>query len=353
MKLRSSTMWDPMSRLQTHTNAFVLALLLAANAAYSADTPIAQDLTAEAAAPYLGIYWFEPARRPLIVVLEKNRLALELPWQSFRELRKTEEAHMWAYASKAENTVKFLRDGDGPATAIDMRQPPRSAILKRLEPEKGLPSVDELFKRRPDQQRTKNLASLGIVRLSGNVNATPAQFQGPFELLATGINRSHMKRNLNGGEFHEVVAGERAWIAASTTVEELLEATAKAARLQGWLLATGDWRGEFKQTRVLMRMDLDGKPVFLVHASPHQGRQRLIYLDTETGLVHGYDELREIPGLGTTGCQARFADYRDVEGVQIPFKMTVKYPSPDLGTRNFQVEKIETRLKLDKNPFAF
>jgi hypothetical protein len=349
-KLRNSTMEYSMSRLQTRTSVFVTSLLLAANAAYSADASIVQEMTAETAAPYLGVYWFEPAGRPIIVVLDNNRLALELPGQSFRELRKTEEPHMWAYASKPQNTVKFLRDGDGPATAIDMRQPPRSAMLKRVEPEAGLPSLDDLFKRRPDQQRTKKLASLGTLRLSGSIDATRSQFQGPFELLAAGIDHSRIKRNVNGQEVHQVVAGGRAWTGVSTAVEESAQSAAKSARLQGWLLASGDWRGEFKQTRVMMRVDLDGKPVFLVHATPHEGRHRLMYLDTETGLLRGYDEVREISGMGITGCEVRFADYRDVEGVQIPFKMTVKYP--DLGTQTYQVDKIETRLKFDRDPFT-
>ena len=123
-------------------------------------------------------------------------------------------------------------------------------------------------------------------------------------------------------------------------------------RLGSWPLATGDWRGEFKQARVLKRIELDGKPVLLVHAAPEKGRQRLIYLDAENGLTLGYDEVHEIPRLGMVGCEVRFADYRDIDGVQIPFKSTVKYSTPKLGSWTYQVEKIETRLKLDSDPFT-
>ena len=52
------------------------------------------------------------------------------------------------------------------------------------------------------------------------------------------------------------------------------------------------------------------------------------------------------------GCEVRFADYREIDGVQIPFKCTVKSPTPVLGTWTYQVEKIETHLKLDKDPFT-
>ena len=71
--------------------------------------------------------------------------------------------------------------------------------------------------------------------------------------------------------------------------------------------------------------------MFIVHAAPEKGRQRLIYLDTENGLTLGYDEVQEIPGLGMVGCEVRFADYREIEGVQIPFKCKVKYSHAGVG----------------------
>lgn len=312
-----------------------------------------QELTFEAAAPYLGLYWAEPLQRPMIVVFEKDRLALELPWRSLRELKKTSEPHVWAYVTNPDNLVKFHRDGNGPATAMELRQT-SSNTLPRFEPEKGLPSLDELFARRPDRQRSKKLAALGTLRMSGSVEITAGQQKGSFELLAAGNDRSRLKLNLNGSETQQVVAGERAWAQplASSPFQEMPHSRARSIRLGGSLLSTGDWRGEFKQSRVLKRIELDGKSVFMVHAVPEQGRQRLIYLDAGNGLVLGYDEVQELPGLGAVGCEVRFGDYRDVDGVQIPFKSIAKFPTPVLGTHTYQVEKIETRLKLDEDPFS-
>jgi hypothetical protein len=318
-----------------------------------APAPVVQTMTRDAAAPYLGVYWFEEAQRPVVIVFEKNGLALEVPGQTLRPLVKTNEPHVWAHASNANNLMKFQRDGNGPATAIDMRQLSRSAMLKRFEPEAGLPSVDDLFKRRPDRERATKLASLGILRMSGSAKLTTSVEPGKFELLAAGNDRFHDKTSVNGIEVIQVVAGGRAWVqyGARAPVEELPKSRAQAARHNGWLLATGDWRSEFEPARVLKRMELDGKPVFLVHAAPKQGRQRFIYLDAETGLAHGYDEVQELPEVGMVGCEVRVADYRDVDGVQIPFKVTVKFPTPTLGTHVYQVEKIETRVKLEKDPF--
>jgi len=315
--------------------------------------PIAQGLTAATAAPYLGLYWLEPLQRPMIVVLDKDRLALEIAWQGLVELKKVEEENVWSFVVAPDNSLKFHRDGNGPATAFDLRRK-QSVTLKRFEPEEGLPSLDELFKRRPDRERAEKLASLGTIRISGSVELTTGQQKGSFELLAAGNDHSRLKLNLNGGEFRQIVAGDRAWMQpqASSPVQEMPESMARSTRLAGWLLATGDWRGVFKQARVLKRVELDGEPVFLVHAAPEKGRQRLIYLDAKTGLARGYDEVYELPGLGMVGCEVRFADYREIDGVQIPFKVTAKYPTPMLGTHTYQAEKIETHLKLKEDPFT-
>lgn len=315
--------------------------------------PIVQDLTAEAASPYLGLYWAEPLQRPMIVVLHEGRLALELPWRTVRELKKTAEEHVWAYVTNPENLVKFHRDGVGPATAMELRQK-STETLPRFEPEEGLPSLEELFKRRPDQQRAEKLASLGTIRMSGSIERTTSPAKGSFDLLAAGDDHSRTKFNLDGGEFQQVVAGRRVWLEtqAQSAVQEMPEAMAKATRLAGWLLTTGDWRSEFKRMSVLKRVELDGEAAFIIHAAPEKGRQRLIYQDAKTGLTRGYDEVYDIPGVGLVGCEVRYADYRDIDGVQIPFKASVKYSAPMLGTWTYQVAKIETRLRLEKDPFA-
>ncbi len=319
----------------------------------TASAPIDQRVTAEMASPFLGLYWLEPRQRPMIVVLDKDRLALEIPWQGLVELKKAGEKDVWSLVPAPGNSVKFHRELGKPATAFDLRRN-NTVTLQRFEPTKDLPTLDELFKRRPDQQRARNLGTLGVIRMSGSVELTVSQGKGSFELLAAGDEHSRLQLKVNGAEIRQVVAGGRAWMQslASSPLQEMPEAMASSTRRAGWLLATGDWRGEFKQARVLRRIELDGKPAFIVHAAPEKGRHRLIYLDAENGLTLGYDEVFDLPGIGMVGSEVRFADYRDIEGVQIPFKATVKYPTPLLGTQTYQVEKVETRLKLDQDPFT-
>ncbi|HEU5136492.1 MAG TPA: serine hydrolase domain-containing protein [Steroidobacteraceae bacterium] len=315
--------------------------------------PVVQDLTTEAAAPYLGVYWFEPQQRPMFVVLDKDRLALEIPWQGLVEMKRTDERDVWSPLAAPDISMKFHRAGDGPATALDLRQG-QPVTLKRFQPEEGLPTLDELFRRRSDQQRAEKLGALGTLRMSGSVQITAGPQKGTFELLHAGNDHSRLLLKVNGSVSQQIVAGNRGWVRyqASMPAQEMSESMAQSTRLAGWMLSSGDWRGEFRQARVLKRVELDGKPVVLVHAAPEKGRQRLIYLDPESGLTLGFDEVYELPGIGMVGSEVRFSDYRDVEGVQIPFRCAVKWPTPMIGTQTYHVEKMETRVKLEKDPFT-
>ncbi len=64
----------------------------------TAPAPVVQELTPEAAAPYLGLYWLEPAQKPMIVVINRDRLALEIPWRGVAELKKDAAPNVWAFA---------------------------------------------------------------------------------------------------------------------------------------------------------------------------------------------------------------------------------------------------------------
>ena len=147
--------------------------------------PIAQDLTAEAAAPYLGLYWAEPLQRPMIVVLYKDRLALELPWRSLRELKKTDRGARVVVCGEpgkpGEVSPRWRRasDGDGIAAGRDrdaaaVRAGKRFAQSRRIVRASTRPAARE------------KLAALGTIRMSGGIELTTSQAKGIVRTSVSG-----------------------------------------------------------------------------------------------------------------------------------------------------------------------
>lgn len=192
------------------------------------------------------------------------------------------------------------------------------------------------------------------MRITGKIERVGTQTTGgTFEMLVAGDDHYRLKVDIGGAQTVQVLAGDQGTLQplASSPAQNMTTAMAKAAKRNGWMLAVGDWRGEFEQSRVLKQVELDGRPAFLVQASPKEGHQRLVYLDSESGLTLGFDQVQDLTGLGKVGSAVRFSDYRETGGVQIPFKVVTRFPTPVLGTLTYQVEKIETGVKLDEDPF--
>ena len=58
------------------------------------------------------------------------------------------------------------------------------------------------------------------------------------------------------------------------------------------------------------------------------------------------DSLAQLPGVGIVGVQTRYADFRDVGGMQIPFRSVEKYASQLIGRVITQLDKSETGVEL-------
>jgi zinc protease len=74
----------------------------------------------------------------------------------------------------------------------------------------------------------------------------------------------------------------------------------------------------------------------------------MLYFDTENGLLVRRTVLRRT-SLGPLPTTMDFADYRDVSGVKMPFKVTVS--TPDV-VQNLQVTEMKANIPVEDSRFA-
>ena len=119
------------------------------------------------------------------------------------------------------------------------------------------------------------------------------------------------------------------------------------------LAAEADFYRELKLTELYSRITLVGtgtvgtREAHIVEATPRIGAVERLYFDVETGLLIRRDAM----GAGSNGvvrAEFYFSDWREVDGVKIPFKTTEQTPN---ATYVFTVEEVKHNVMLDEGIF--
>jgi photosynthetic reaction center cytochrome c subunit len=195
-------------------------------------------------------------------------------------------------------------------------------------PQAQLPSADEIF--------NKYIAAVGGQAKVDSVKSrtlkgTSTQAAGnaiPFEVEQAAPDKFHIVATLQQGTAERGYNGTVGWDKSPNGIHEL--SSWDLLRLQASLdfLRNLRLKDQFTSTRVRPAQKINDHPVVMVIGTTKTGMQERLYFDTETGLL-----LRRIAYLSTMlgliPDQVDFDDYRDVDGLKLPF--TIRVASVDAG----------------------
>ena len=120
------------------------------------------------------------------------------------------------------------------------------------------------------------------------------------------------------------------------------------------LAAEADFYREIKLKEVYSRVTLVGtgtvgtREAHIVEATPRIGAVEKLYFDVETGLLIRRDAM-SANSSGVGRAEFYFSDWREVDGVRIPFKTTELTPN---ATYIFTVEEVKHNVPLDEGIFS-
>jgi hypothetical protein len=86
---------------------------------------------------------------------------------------------------------------------------------------------------------------------------------------------------------------------------------------------------------------------YMVEAAPRTGAAETLYFDAESGLLIHRDVTRRT-SQGPTRCEIYFSDWREVDGVKLPFRMTHSVAN---RTFVFTLEDIKHNVPVDEAVF--
>lgn len=195
----------------------------------------------------------------------------------------------------------------------------------------AMPSVDQILDKYVQALGGKAaIEKLTSTVITGTFDLPAMGMSGPLEVYAKAPNKNATIINLAG--FGVVQFGFNGTIGWSKDPQSGLR------EMTGAELADAKRDSEFyrdiKLKQLFPKMTLTGKEkvgereVYVIEATPADGKPEKMYFDTQTGLLLRLDNDRESP-QGSAHVETYFEDYKETGGVKTPF--TIKIVRPDLS----------------------
>src|SRR5689334_4021804 len=232
------------------------------------------------------------------------------------------------WVTACEKAVSFAAPGTNISRApVQAAQPKMKAQIVEVPSASGPMFINDPQLPTLDAVLTKYVAAIGgrdaqrriTSRVSkGRVDVPGVSFGGKLEIYAKAPNKSLTVMNVEpAGLVKQGFDGRSGWSNGSDTANGIERAA----------LVDLDFYREIKLKEQYTRIKLLGKvkegfrQVYLVEAVLRSGATENLYFDAETGLLVRRDVPRRT-SKGVVHTEVYFSDWRDVDGVKVPFKIT-------------------------------
>jgi len=240
---------------------------------------------------------------------------------------------------------------DPVATPVVTDEEPRPAADEEKKPSEAkalLPAADQLL--------DKYLAAIGgadgLQKITSRVQkGTLTAFGGqhfPVDIYSKAPDKRVSIMHLQGGDSVTAFDGKQGWLGVPGRVHTMSAAENDAARIDADLYLATHLKTLYQKFSVDSGGRIDGHDAYMVVGRTEGQPPLRLYLDKESGLLLRLVRYAETP-LGRNPTQIDYADYRDANGVKVPFRWTLARP----GNRfTIQVEQVQQNVPVDDAKFA-
>ena len=249
---------------------------------------------------YLGSYHAEDLDVDVRVVIQNNRLSVDIPGQMVFELYPPDEEGKWVSRLTAKIVVGF-NESDAGVESMTRYRAGQAFNMPRIEVvSEPLPTVDDILALRDTDSRKAAREEIGAYLMTGTIWVPQSGVGGTLSIYVSGINR--MRIDTDFGKFGTVrsaVNGGRAWLEEFGRFEELHGKRLEQAIQSHPSALSDDWRNFFDSVRVLKTGELDGRKVYVLKLQRDEVPPVTVYVDAETG-----DALKSEPIVLARGASA-------------------------------------------------
>ena len=212
----------------------------------------------------------------------------------------------------------------------------------------NLPTADELI----DHYIQSVGGAAAIGQITSREESGTATLNGQsvrFEVFSRNPGEQVLVRHLPAGDNVTAFNGHEGWSSGpGRPLREMHDADLDAAQMDADLQFPLHIKRVFADLRLEYPEKIGDREVFVVSATREGQPPVKFYFDEQSGLLVRLVRYAESP-LGRVPTQLDFADYRNVEGVEIPFRWTVAQPGE---SSTMQMEYIQQNIPIDEAKFA-
>jgi hypothetical protein len=286
------------------------------------ETPPRTRLPVEQLQPYLGEYVETSKGKRAWATQHGKRLRLELAGGGAILPLWPDGSGRWAFGESNQGTsVSFDKNDSGEATGMRLWQNNTQLFhYRRVSPAEDLPSVEHLMAFRREKQGGARIYALRGLEIKGKLRVGATEID--VTVVAAGIDRVVRRFGLPAGAETTIVDGDRVRKQSpGQPIQELRGLWRDEALRINPLARVRDWRETSRRVQVAGQDRIGEEEVWIVRVECEFLPPLTRYVSTKSGLLIKEEAWITAKGQGTVPISILYEDYREVEGVWLPFRL--------------------------------
>ena len=212
--------------------------------------------------------------------------------------------------------------------------------------------VEQIFARYTEavggQQAIESVTSY---KTKGTFETSAARIQGTFESWGKNPNKNLTRITFPGiVEVTKGFDGENQWVQTPFGTFSSAEGATEMSQMErdAEIYRAGKLKDLYYDLKLENKVRLSGRDVYLVEGIPNKGPAEKLFFDTETGLLVRWDMVRKVPNRGHVFVKVHLDDYREVDGLKVPFKIRFAFESFDF---TMKLDELKHNISIDDAMF--
>ncbi|HET6862121.1 MAG TPA: thioredoxin fold domain-containing protein [Pyrinomonadaceae bacterium] len=247
-------------------------------------------------------------------------------------------------------TPNLVRDASSRAVVNATKQTTPSKILVAPAVVASLPSLDSILDRYVTVRGGRDAQSKLNSRVArGRVDVVGVSFGGKLETYSKAPNKSLMIMQAEPiGLFKRGFDGRAGWdVSVKAGSQPIVGFELASLAVDSDFYRDLKLKQLYQSMKVVSRVHEGFRELFKVEATPRAGLPEYLYFDQETGLLTRRETQRKT-SQGMSLTEFYYSDWRDVDGVKIPFKTTQTIGKT---TYVFSLEDVRHNVPVDESMF--